>query len=82
MAPVSAAALRFLWVSTGGYRICPWRSPFLRWRIETYSGMPASKVDFVSFWKFVWTERQRLGRFLGWTSEMAGWEIKSRAGIR
>jgi hypothetical protein len=74
-----SAAIRFLWVATRGYRLSPWRSPFLKWRIETYSGLPASRVGFASFWKFVWSERRRLGTFLGWTNEMAGWEAKSRS---
>jgi hypothetical protein len=73
------AAVSFLWVATRGYRLAPWRSPFLRWRIETYSGLPASQVGFAAFWRFVWSERVRLVRFLGWTSEMAGWETKGRA---
>ncbi len=33
--------LRFLWRATRGYRLRPWRSPYLRWRIETYWGTPA-----------------------------------------
>lgn len=64
------AAVRFLWVATSGYRLRPWRSPYLRWRIETYSGMEAGQIGFREFWRFVWRERSRLLRFLVWVNEM------------
>jgi hypothetical protein len=60
----------FLWKSLRGYRLRPWRSPYLRWRIETYSGWKAEEIGFVQFWRFVWTRRQALGRFLTWTRDM------------
>lgn len=64
------ARLRFLWTATAGYRLRPWRSPYLRWRIETYSGMRAEEIGFRQFWRFVWRERGRLWRFLTWVAEM------------
>jgi hypothetical protein len=30
--------LRFLWQVAAGYRLTPWRSPYLRWRMETFLG--------------------------------------------
>jgi hypothetical protein len=33
--------IRMLWRLSRGYRLCPWRSPYLRWRIETYWGLHA-----------------------------------------
>lgn len=60
----------FLWRATRGYRLTPWRSPYLRWRIETYSGMPAEKITFSTFWRFVWSSRHDLRRFLRWTERM------------
>jgi hypothetical protein len=63
-------AMQFLWTSARGYRWRPWRSPFLRWRIETFSGIKAENVGFREFWGFVWKERARLLRFLRWTEEM------------
>lgn len=62
--------LQFLWTATRGHRFAPWRSPYLRWRIETYSGKKMSDVDFASFWRFVWHERGELGRFLKWAGRM------------
>lgn len=61
---------RFLWKATRGYRLTPWRSPYLRWRIETYSGLRASEIGFVSFWKFTWQSRRELLGFLQWTRRM------------
>jgi hypothetical protein len=58
--------LRFLWLATRGYRLSPWRSPYLRWRIETYSGIPADQITFSDYWRFVWEHRSDLARFLKW----------------
>jgi hypothetical protein len=62
--------LRFLWNSTRGHRLAPWRSPYLRWRMETYSGLKMDKIGFVEFWGFMVRERKQLRRFLKWTAEM------------
>lgn len=71
-------SLRFLWVASRGYRLRPWRSPYLRWRIETYSGIPAEKVTGAVFWKFLWKERRELWRFLRWGAEMRKLERRLR----
>jgi hypothetical protein len=62
--------LRFLWRATRGYRLRPWRSPFLRWRMETYWGTPAEEIRFKDFWRFVWQRRDDLERFLKWAERM------------
>ncbi|MBZ5608143.1 MAG: hypothetical protein LAP38_07795 [Acidobacteriia bacterium] len=62
--------LRFLWRATRGYRLRPWRSPYLRWRIETYWGTPAEEISFGGFWRFMWRERRELMRFLEWAGRM------------
>lgn len=59
-----------LWRLSKGYRLCPWRSPYLLWRIETYSGLHADKIDPRDFWRFVWTQRHDLIRFLNWADRM------------
>ncbi len=59
----------FLWLASRGYRLRPWASPYLRWRIETYSGMPAENLDRSSFMKFVWRERQSLYAYLKWVGK-------------
>ena len=72
-------ALWFYWVSARGYRLRPWRSPLLRWRIETYSGIPAEQVTFGIFWKFLWTERRSLRDFLKWGARMRQIEHQRRS---
>ncbi len=62
--------LRFLWHATRGHRLAPWRSPYLRWRIETYTGLKMNKIGFLEFWGFLLRERKELFRFLLWTATM------------
>ena len=72
--------LRLLWQMTRGYRLTPWRSPYLRWRIETYSGAHAETIGFREFWGFTWRTRRELTRYLRWAARMAG--PRRRAGFR
>ncbi len=62
--------LRFLWNATRGNRLRPWRSPYLRWRVETYSGQKADTVRARDFWNLFWNEKRQFFRFLRWTREM------------
>jgi hypothetical protein len=64
------SALRFLWNATRGNRLRPWRSDYLRWRIETYSGREANSIGARDFLRFVWQEKGQLIRFLHWTSKL------------
>jgi hypothetical protein len=65
--------LRFLWNATKGHKLAPWRSPYLLWRIETYTGVKMKQIGFLEFWEFMWRERRELWRFLQWTGEMERW---------
>jgi hypothetical protein len=62
--------LRFLWTASRGYRIAPWRSPYLRWRIETYWGTEAALIGARDFWRFVFEHRRDLWRFLRWAARL------------
>jgi hypothetical protein len=69
--------LRFLWRAStlawrvsAGYRFRPWRSPYLRWRIETYWGVPAASIGCAEFWRFLRQHRRDLLRFLEWAGRM------------
>jgi len=62
--------LRFVWNAARGHRLAPWRSPYLRWRIETYTGIKMQSIGFLEFVGFTWRERRELLRFLKWTGEM------------
>jgi hypothetical protein len=64
------SALRFLWNATRGHRFAPWRSPYLRWRVETYSGRRAETLTSKSVFSFMWATRGELMQFLRWTGEM------------
>lgn len=63
--------IRFLWQASRGYRLTPWRSPYLRWRIETYWGWHAEQIGFRDFWRFLWQHRAEMTRFLAWTDRMS-----------
>jgi hypothetical protein len=70
--------LRFLWNATRGRRFAPWRSPYLRWRIETYSGMRAESLTAASVFGFLWSMRGELLQFLRWTGAIQS-EARKRA---
>lgn len=64
------AAVRFIWNATRGHRLRPWRSEYLKWRIETYSGKKAETLTTREIMAFLWQEKGNLLRFLRWTDEM------------
>jgi hypothetical protein len=64
------APLRFLWNATRGHRLAPWRSEYLRWRIETYSGMKAETLTAPKVLGFLWTSKWELLSFLFWTGDL------------
>ena len=63
------SALRYYWISAKGYRLRPWQSPYLRWRLETFFGKEAAEMDAGKFFRLLWRERGRMHRFLEWTEE-------------
>jgi len=64
--------LGLLWRMTRGYRLRPWRSPYLRWRMETYLGVPAEEIAFAQFWRLVWRLRREFFGYLLWAGRMRG----------
>jgi hypothetical protein len=62
--------IRFLWNATRGSRLRPWRSEYLRWRIETYSGQWAEKLTMRGVFAFMWASRVELLKFLAWTGDV------------
>jgi hypothetical protein len=65
------SALRFLWNATRGHRLAPWRSEYLRWRVETYSGQWAESLTSGKILSFVWKSRGELFSFLMWTGDLS-----------
>lgn len=78
------ASMRFILNATTGHRLRPWRSEYIRWRIETYSGMKAEELKARDVIGFVWSEKGNLLRFLRWTDRMETWKkvgsIRQRTG--
>jgi len=64
------APLRFIWNATRGNRLTPWRSEYLKWRIETYSGKKADSLRVNDMIGFVWQSRWELLDFLAWTGRL------------
>lgn len=71
------AALRFLWHATRGHRLRPWRSEYLRWRLETFTGKHAENVRARDFWLFLKAERRQIFRYLRWLGEMRSYAESS-----
>ena len=63
-------SILFLWRATRGHRFTPWRSPYLRWRMETYTGKRAETITFADLWRLALREWRQLLRFLRWTGQM------------
>ena len=63
-------ALRYFWGAARGYRLRPWASPYLRWRLETYLGVHADRLTWAEFFRLLWRHRERLRQFLRWSAEM------------
>jgi len=62
-------ALSYYWTAAKGYRLRPWRSPYIRWRMETFFGPKAEPLDAGRFFQLLWRERKRLAEFLRWSRE-------------
>ena len=63
------ATLRFYWVAARGYRVQPWKSPYLQWRFETFLGKEAASLDAKKFFELSWKYRDRLKSFAQWAAE-------------
>ena len=71
-------ALRYYWITTKGYRLRPWASPYIRWRLETFFGGDMHALGPRDFISLMWRERARFEGFLEWTAERR----KARRGRR
>lgn len=72
------APLRFLWNATRGHRLTPWRSEYMRWRVETYSGQWADKLTDDKVLSFLWTSRWEFFSYLAWMNRLYR-EVRKRA---
>lgn len=62
--------IKFLWNSTRGHRFAPWRSDYVKWRVETYTGLKAEKITLGDILRFAWKDRGELFRYLVWTDRL------------
>ena len=62
---------------TKGYRLRPWRSPYLKWRIETWSGIEAAGITPSVFIEFCLKHRGDLVRYLKWAGANSGWPVRA-----
>ena len=70
---VFVAAVRLAWP----HLLAPWRSPLLRWRIETYGCcddqgklLTADQITPQVFIRFLLRHRSELFRFLSWAARL------------
>jgi hypothetical protein len=61
--------LRYYWITARGYRLTPWKSPYLRWRFETFLGPEAAGMDASKFFRLTWKYRDQMEQFLEWADE-------------
>ena len=69
---------RMVWIAlrlAGGEWLTPWRSPLVRWRIETYGCrdehgqlLHADDITPARFYAFLLAHRHALWRFLRWAA--------------
>jgi hypothetical protein len=71
------APLRFIWNATRGHRLTPWRSEYLKWRVETYSGKKAETLTTKDIFSFLWESKWELLSFLLWTGRLED-EVRRR----
>ena len=69
--------LRVAWHLSRPYWFAPWRSPLLRWRMETYglrdkrgALLHAADITPACFLRFLVTQRRALWMFLRWAAQL------------
>ena len=60
--------LHYYWIIAKGYRLRPWKSPYIQWRLETFFGEEAANMTAAKFFSLMWRERARMERFLEWVA--------------
>jgi len=61
-------ALRYYWIIAKGYRLRPWESPYIQWRLETFFGKDAADLTARKFFYLMWRDRDRMTGFLRWVA--------------
>ena len=54
--------LQYYWNAARGYRFKPWKSPYMRWRFETFLGKEAANLTAGKFFHLAWKYRDHMPR--------------------
>ncbi len=74
-------SLVYYWIAAKGYRLHPWDSPYLRWRLETFLGKEAENPSASQFLKILWKYRSNMQNFVDWAAERRRVQAESRSRI-
>jgi len=61
-----------------GYRLHPWDSPYMRWRLETFLGKEAENLSAAQFMKVLWKYRHQMQNFVDWAAGRRRVQARSR----
>ena len=61
-----------------GYRLHPWDSPYMRWRMETFLGKEAENLSAAQFMKVLWKYRHQMQNFVDWAAGRRRVQARSR----
>jgi len=71
-------AMHYYWIAAKGYRLRPWKSPYIQWRLETFFGQDAADLDAGKFFHLMWRERHRIECFLNWVAQRRAAQRKAK----
>jgi hypothetical protein len=72
-------ALSYYWIAARGYRLHPWNSPYLHWRLETFLGKEAESLSAWQFLKVLWNYRHNMQTFVDWAAERRRVQARARS---
>jgi len=72
--------LSYYWIVARGYRLHPWDSPYLRWRLETFLGKEAENLSPSQFLQILWKYRHQMQDFVDWAAERRRVRSRERFG--
>lgn len=72
-------ALSYYWIAARGYRLHPWDSPYLHWRLETFLGAEGETSSAMQFLRVLWKYRHEMQNFVDWAAERRRIQANSRS---
>ena len=70
--------LSYYYLAARGYRLHPWDSPYMRWRLETFLGKEAENLSAAQFMIVLWKYRHHMQNFVDWAAERRRVQARSR----